>query len=132
MSVNDEMDFVLEKMKNQLFSSDVMDEVLLTDYMRGLQIKLQLLQAEETRMKFEKESELREKDFQLREKELENAGRISPAHVFGLIGDIIKTAAAFAGYGLLLNAQNNFEQNDSYSLSASKDLGRQFHTLLKR
>lgn len=132
MTGNEEMDFILEKMKNQLFSSETVDEKLLSDYMRGLQIKLQLLQAEEAKAKLEKETELREKDIQLREKELENSGKITPAHIFVFIGDILKTATAFVGYGMLLNAQNKFEQNESYSLSASKDLGRQFHTLLKR
>lgn len=132
MSVIDELDIVLNKMKEELESSDTVDERLLQDYMGGLKIKLQLLQAEETKLKFDEEKELREKELQIREKELENSGKITPSQIFAFGGDLLKTAVAFVCYGALLTRQNYFEHDDSYSLSGSKDLGRQFHTLLPR
>lgn len=124
MSVIDEMDIVLNKMKKELESSDTVDERLLQDYMGGLKIKLQLLQAEETKLKFDEEKELREKELQIREKELENSGKITPSQIFAFAGDLLKTGLMFIGYSALVNYQNNFELKDSYSFTGSKNLGR--------
>ena len=59
----------------------------------------------------------REKEMEIREEELKVQKRNG---VLGIVVRVAEVAAMFFGYNYLLNKQNEFERDDSYSTSGSR------------